>query len=305
MLNGPTPSSGVPSRPRFALELVGDAVRQIPIECRRGIPHTLIMTMPILLEEEHLQALPGPRLTHAPELLRRLTASEDPRERRRVLGEALERAGFQWLGYGRIRSTGTTHFLRSHAHPEWTQRYFSEGWESIDLRMACRRPDHLPRGWSTADVQARVSSVNASPAQHAFAQHLRHCGIGGGMLFRFPSLAGNDECAVLSLSSASDARHVGEALGRCLLLAWCVHAFYERHSRVRCATDGCADWRTRMDVLRALAQGRSNKQIAASLGLSIHSVEHHVRVLRRRFGAVNRVALAQAVACRGGLSGEG
>jgi len=51
-----------------------------------------------------------------------------------------------------------------------------------------------------------------------------------------------------------------------------------------------------MEVLRALAAGRSNKEIAAELVLSVHTVERHVANAYRKIGAHNRAeATAYAV----------
>jgi DNA-binding CsgD family transcriptional regulator len=53
-------------------------------------------------------------------------------------------------------------------------------------------------------------------------------------------------------------------------------------------------------VLRLLAAGESNAQIARQLGLSIHTVERHVANLYRKIGARGR-ADATAYAVRRGL----
>ena len=116
-------------------------------------------------------------------------------------------------------------------------------------------------------------------------------------MFRFRGALREDQAAFLSLSSAdapsSDLEN-GEFLRRCLLVAHCIHAFYSDHARLGASAQG--NQYVREQVLQALAQGKSNKEIASSLGLSIHSVEHHVKLLKRRFGASSRVGLAQATA---------
>jgi len=59
--------------------------------------------------------------------------------------------------------------------------------------------------------------------------------------------------------------------------------------------------RRELDVLRLLAAGDSNAQIARQLGLSTHTVERHVANLYRKIGARGR-ADATAYAVRGGLA---
>jgi DNA-binding NarL/FixJ family response regulator len=50
------------------------------------------------------------------------------------------------------------------------------------------------------------------------------------------------------------------------------------------------------DVLRLVAAGHSNRAIAASLGLSEHTVRAHLRSVSRKLGVQNRVqAVAEAV----------
>jgi DNA-binding CsgD family transcriptional regulator len=55
------------------------------------------------------------------------------------------------------------------------------------------------------------------------------------------------------------------------------------------------------DVLRLLAAGGSNAQIARRLGLSVHTVERHVANLYRKIGARGR-ADATAFAIRRGFA---
>jgi DNA-binding CsgD family transcriptional regulator/pimeloyl-ACP methyl ester carboxylesterase len=59
--------------------------------------------------------------------------------------------------------------------------------------------------------------------------------------------------------------------------------------------------RRELDVLRLLAAGDSNTQIARRLGLSIHTIERHVANLYRKIGARGR-ADATAYAVRNGLA---
>jgi DNA-binding CsgD family transcriptional regulator len=64
-------------------------------------------------------------------------------------------------------------------------------------------------------------------------------------------------------------------------------------------TDGLS--RRELEVLRLVAAGESNSQIARRLGLSIHTVERHVANLYRKIGARGR-ADATAYALRNGLA---
>ena len=46
------------------------------------------------------------------------------------------------------------------------------------------------------------------------------------------------------------------------------------------------------EVLRLLADGASNREIAEQMSMSVHTVAYHLRQLEKRFDALNRVQLA-------------
>ncbi len=50
----------------------------------------------------------------------------------------------------------------------------------------------------------------------------------------------------------------------------------------------------RRDILRCLAAGLSDKEIARRLSLSSYNVNYHLKYLRKRFSAHNRVQLISA-----------
>ena len=52
--------------------------------------------------------------------------------------------------------------------------------------------------------------------------------------------------------------------------------------------------RTQQEVLRCLLRGMADKEISAQLQLSPHTVDYHLRQLRKRFNARNRVQLLLA-----------
>jgi DNA-binding NarL/FixJ family response regulator len=55
-----------------------------------------------------------------------------------------------------------------------------------------------------------------------------------------------------------------------------------------------------LDVLRLMTRGRSNKQIAAELSISEHTVKFHIRAILGKLGAANRTA-AVTLALQKGL----
>ncbi|HEY0822127.1 MAG TPA: helix-turn-helix transcriptional regulator, partial [Rhizobacter sp.] len=62
-----------------------------------------------------------------------------------------------------------------------------------------------------------------------------------------------------------------------------------------CVSQGLGDMSaTQLHILEELQQGRSDKEIAYRLQLTMHAVDYHMRQLRRRFSARNRVQLVNA-----------
>jgi len=51
-----------------------------------------------------------------------------------------------------------------------------------------------------------------------------------------------------------------------------------------------------MQVARLVSTGRSNKEIAATLGISVHTVRHTLSVVFQKLEVVNRAGVAYAVA---------
>lgn len=47
-------------------------------------------------------------------------------------------------------------------------------------------------------------------------------------------------------------------------------------------------------IMDGVVLGRTNRQIALSLGISEHTVEHHLKVIFRRLGVASRTAAALA-----------
>ena len=90
----------------------------------------------------------------------------------------------------------------------------------------------------------------------------------------------------------------GPSLGRVLMLALCLEEFHRTLPGVPAAGDDegpLSDLSPmQAQILDLLSRGMGDKQIAARLDISRHNVDYHLRRLRKRFGARNRVQLMQA-----------
>ena len=79
------------------------------------------------------------------------------------------------------------------------------------------------------------------------------------------------------------------------MLGLCVHELLSLHLRVAEDAPSVAPLSAvQQEILRCLALGQSDKEIAYRLQLSAHTVDYHMRQLRKRFGVRNRVQLMQA-----------
>ncbi|MGE3342577.1 MAG: response regulator transcription factor [Vicinamibacterales bacterium] len=54
--------------------------------------------------------------------------------------------------------------------------------------------------------------------------------------------------------------------------------------------------RRQLQVASLVSEGRSNKEIAAQLGISVHTVRHTLSVIFQKLEVVNRAGVAYAVA---------
>jgi DNA-binding CsgD family transcriptional regulator len=255
-----------------------------------------------------------------PSLLADLLAAPGAAERRAVLQRALHELGFDALGYTRMRWLhGRPRPLAActaHSDGSWAHHYFAQGYQDVDPRLqeiaASALPciwdvDHLLQRAAAAGPQGTVpGAAQDGPARlQRFVAELRDTGARSGFMVAM-SGPGPDERSCVSLRSplAGTQRFTEALLGRTLTLAYCVHGFYSRYATpaAPAAAQAAAPAPrselppVQADILRNLAMGLCDKQIAARLNLSAHNVDYHMRQLRKRFGVRNRVQLLESAA---------
>jgi DNA-binding CsgD family transcriptional regulator len=254
--------------------------------------------------EEQLVAAPGVRRpAAAPNLVNDLIEAASPIERRRMVQGMLHAIGFQWFGYGTVvlrsgRPVPRT-FFTTYSHPDWTELYFRERFHEVDLRHQDAAPSSLPLVWDIDDVMARACAPQYTRRHRQFAEQLRDSGLHSGVFLSVASWTRPDERTVISLASAAPRRDwiVDGVLGQTLVLALSMHEFLSIH--MQRADAAPTPYRSglspvQQQVLKAVLRGMSDKEIANSLAMSAHTVDYHMRQLRRQFGARNRVQLYNA-----------
>jgi DNA-binding CsgD family transcriptional regulator len=230
-------------------------------------------------------------------------------EREQLVRHMLRAIGFEWLSYGAV-SLQNGHplplsFFTSYANPEWTECYFSQGYHELDSRQSTLPTSGLPLAWDVSDIETAPADLFAgdqtATKRARFAAGLRTCGIGSGLLFRVGSPAQLNEYTVVSLQSKARRGDwcSDSVVGQGLILGLSLHEYLSLGSTL---PPELSDTRVEMPamssrqqyILKLLLQGRSDKEIAYRLKLSAHTVDYHMRQLRRRFAARNRVQLVTA-----------
>jgi len=231
-------------------------------------------------------------------------------ERRYLIQGMLNALGFDWLGYGTITYLRgrwwPLSFFTAYANPEWVQRYFSHRLYEMDLRQQGVPASSLPLVWDVEQIEssplssaATTATEDAAGRRQRFVDDLRASGIRSGLMFRLASPTQVNQYTVISLQSSEPGRRwiTDEVVGQALTLGLSLHEYLSRHSRMP-GESGAARIEistTQQYILQHLLQGRSDKEIANRLDLSAHTVDYHMRQLRRRFAARNRVQLVNAV----------
>lgn len=261
---------------------------------------------PLLYSEDDLVA-PVPRegtaRSRMPRVVHDLLCASRGEERQRLVRAMLHAIGFEWLGYGTVSQHHTRSiplsFFTSYGHAEWTRRYFEERYHEVDSRHQDAPCSSLPLLWDIDQLATPATdAVPKTLRRQRFLDDFRDSGIRSGVFFSLASPTRASERTVISLMSSSPNRQwiVDGVLGQALTLALSVHECLVQHmpaSALRPAAN--ADMpATQQHILNHLIQGRSDKEIAYHLKLSEHTVDYHMRQLRRRFAARNRVQLVHA-----------
>ncbi len=234
-----------------------------------------------------------------PALLGHLLSAVGTEGRRRTVAALLRTMGFDWLSYGRVqlmpKGVLPVAYCTSHGDPAWHRRYVAEAYHEVDPRIALALGSSLPCAWTLDEL---ALAAGPGPKAQRFLQDLRSTGMQSGVMLALAGLRPQERTLVSLLSrhdavvcDASDAR-----LSQVLLLGMCLHEFYTRYAppQLEAAQGTPEPTHTQRAILQCLLRGMADKQIASCLALSPHTVDYHMRQLRKRFGARNRTQLMPA-----------
>ena len=269
-------------------------------------PHVGPDTQPCDVAPQAPEALVhSPARRGDPPLLAALHATRSLGQRRALIDAQLQRLGFDALGYTRMRwQHGRLQPLAActaHSDGTWAAHYFRNSYEQVDPRLHEVAASTLPCLWEVTDLAQRAPGHWPRAQLSRFINDLRASGARSGLMVAVSGPSPHERgCVSLRSAQPGMGRAGGTALGQSLTLAYCVHEFYSRSALAAppCEPQKPQDRLPALQaaILRGLAQGWGDKQIAARLNLGAHGVDYHLRQLRKRFGARNRVQLLERAA---------
>lgn len=238
-----------------------------------------------------------------PRLLEALIDAGSDRRRRELVRAELQLLGFDEIGFGSLDISRGSPVVRSfcgeYADPAWIERYFARRYHEVDPRLRAIERSSLPCVWTLNELARQPVALAQKADLCALVDDLHERGVTGGLMLALPALPGQARRFVSLLSRGDSVPRVDDpSLGRVLMLALCLEEFHRTLPSVQGAGDdeGAMTELSPMQaqILDLLSRGMGDKQIAARLDISRHNVDYHLRRLRKRFGARNRVQLMQA-----------
>lgn len=233
-----------------------------------------------------------------------LHATRCPQQRREALRRALAAAGFDDVALFSAECIDAKILPRTTSgdalDAPWRQVYLRERHHRVDPRLKEAAASGLPVAWCLDQLRDAVARDLPCEHAHRFVADLRSTGMGSGVVLVLRDGPGGR--TLIDLHSRREGR---EWITDAVLCQAAVLAMYARELCLEAlARDGGAHQPgpisdLQQSILRCVHQGMGDKVIAARLGLSRHNLDYHMRRLRERFGARNRVQLVQATRAPG------
>jgi DNA-binding CsgD family transcriptional regulator len=235
-----------------------------------------------------------------------LIAARTPEDRMIIIRSMLAVMGFSSFAYGMLQLVGERVtrqlFLTTYTPSAWINRYFRERYFEVDPRLRASRTSTFPLVWDMRYLSDLSLLDNRDPRAKRFLLDLDSHGLRSGIAFglTIPSTLWH---AVVYFDSANPRRDwvTESVVGQALTFGLSVHRFVSSCTQTITQRLGSEDLsEMQRGILVCLANGLSDKEIGARLETSPHNIDYHLRILRRKHGAVNRTQLAY-VAGRLGL----
>jgi DNA-binding CsgD family transcriptional regulator len=208
--------------------------------------------------------------------------------------------GFEWMEYIRLSRIGDRFHMRDfvqvYAPRQWVRRYLEAGYVEIDPRVqiACRK--ETPLVW---DLPLLAEGRPIHPVNRRCKEFLKAAdaaGVRSGVVFGVADANGIDH-AVLSFYSTKESRIwiADNTVGQCYAAGLRWHSLLGTVANtVRTVSPDVELSDIQRSALELMINGMSSREIGEALNTSVQNVDYHIRELRRKFGARNRVQLAYA-----------
>lgn len=219
-------------------------------------------------------------------------------ERRRLMTGLLHLTGFSTFAYFALEPGERERprlFLHDAFVPsQYRGDYVRERHDRVDPRTMTVREQHAPLVWDLRTLQHDGARRGADDRLPGFLRTMRDDGMLSGVMFELP-LPGTGLATFASFTAPRESREWMQRsnVEQALIVALAVHAFASPHLAVAAQRDDARVLtRFEREILSGVAGGSSDKQIARRLNTTAHNVDYHLRRLRERFQAANRVELA-------------
>lgn len=203
-----------------------------------------------------------------------------------ALGEAFADLGITYYGVARFFAADRTPcvaMLTGRYQTAWADRYTARGYAAASQMTRAMLTRRKPYSWSDVLDSRPVSRVQARIVAEA-----REHGLRDGLYC--PGRWPDGSYAAVILSGAQPQLH--DPLGRSIAEVLGAFYFMELKRLLRGNGSRCGLSPRQRDCLLWVREGKSSQAISGILGISVHTVDEHVREACRRLGVRTRVQAA-------------
>lgn len=226
-------------------------------------------------------------------------AAECMSTRPQLLQSLLQDMGFAhlsvfkvWLYEGRMVPGAITSAVDQ---GDWLREYVDAKYFEVDVRLIDMLRTGLHCVWDLEQLGRTTQARFPDNRGRAFLHALRGTGLRSGVMFCLHDRQDMSSSIIHLPSTQWGRAWITDAVfGQAAALALCVHQQYQGAPPPVASATKPSVSALHHDMLHCLSLGMHDKVIADQLQISPHTLDRHLRQLRRQFGARNRVQLVQA-----------
>lgn len=227
-------------------------------------------------------------------------AAADLGELTRLVGSVVHVLGFRRLAYLTVRTDAhgrvdRIYLLRNAFAPSLMQRMMSTGMLERNARLRTVLTSQLPQRWELKTLMRTSGASQFADEDRQLLHEMREKGFLSGLAFGLP-ISNTSMRSILILASQRESAAdwlTEDVIVQCLTFGSSLHqrcAAYLRAAQRQEAFGLLSP--LHQQILDWLVLGLTDKEIAARLDMSAHTVDYHLRQLKERYGARDRSHLA-------------